>query len=116
MFDNVENIRDLKTYLPTETKSPGSVIVTTQRPKSRQITKEFYNIELQNFNEELDAKLLFMHLERDPADETERALVRETSAIVENLPLIIAIIEKYINESESSVEEFLHIMNVFLNA
>lgn len=116
MFDNVEDIRDLETYLPTETKSRGSVIVTTQRPKSRQITKEFYNIELQSFHEELGAKLLFKYLERDPADETEKALARETSAIVGGLPLAIATIGGYINESESSVEEFLDIMKRSSNA
>lgn len=116
MFDNVEDIRDLETYLPTETKSRGSVIVTTQRPRSRQITKEFYNIELQSFDEELGAKLLFKYLERDPADETEKALARETSAIVGGLPLAIATIGGYINESESSVEEFLHIMKRSSNA
>lgn len=116
MFDNVEDIRDLETYLPTETKSRGSVIVTTQRPKSRQITKEFYNIELQSFHEELGAKLLFKYLERDPADETEKALACETSAIVGGLPLAIATIGGYINESESSVEEFLDIMKRSSNA
>lgn len=116
MFDNVEDIRDLETYLPIETKSRGSVIVTTQRPKSRQITKEFYNIELQSFHEELGAKLLFKYLERDPADETEKGLARETSAIVGGLPLAIATIGGYINESESSVEEFLDIMKRSSNA
>lgn len=116
VFDNVEDIRDLETYLPTETKSRGSVVLTTQRPRSRQITKEFYNIELQSFNEELGAKLLFKYLERDPADETETNLARETSTIVRGLPLAIATIGGYINESESSVEEFLQIMKRSPNA
>ena len=116
VFDNVEDIRDLETYLPTETKSRGSVIVTTQRPRSRQITKEFYNIELQSFDEELGARLLFKYLERGPADEAEELLARETSRIIGGLPLAIATIGGYINESESSVEEFLHIMKRSFNA
>ncbi|MCJ1398272.1 hypothetical protein MMC11_001469 [Xylographa trunciseda] len=110
VFDNVEDIRDLETYLPVETKSRGSVIVTTQRPRSRQITRDFHNIELNSFDDEWGARLLFKYLERDPADEIEESLAREISQIVGGLPLAIATIGGYINESESSVKEFLHIM------
>lgn len=90
--------------------------MTTQRPRSRQITKDFYNIELQSFDEELGAKLLFKYLEQDPVDDAERALARETSMIVGGLPLAIATIGGYINESESSVAEFLQILKRSSNA
>lgn len=116
VFDNVEDIRDLETYLPTETKSRGSVIVTTQRPRSQRITKDFYNIELLSFDEDLGAQSLFKYLEREPADENESNLARETSAIVGGLPLAIATIGGYIKESESSIEEFLQIMKQSSNA
>lgn len=116
MFDNVEDIRDLEPYLPTETKNRGSVIVTTQRPRSRRITRSFYNIELHSFDEEVGAKLLFKYLERAPSDEAEQNLAQETSRIVGGLPLAIATIGGYINESESSVAEFLEIMKRSSNA
>lgn len=116
MFDNVEDIRDLEAYLPTETRSQGSIIVTTQRPRSRQITRSFHNIELESFNEQVGAALLFRHLERLPVDEAEENLARETSRIVGGLPLAIATIGGYINESESSVAEFLEIMKRSSNA
>ncbi|KAL9103692.1 MAG: hypothetical protein Q9163_001286 [Psora crenata] len=116
IFDNVEDIRDLETYLPTETKNRGSVIVTTQRPRSRRITRSFYNIELHSFDEDQGAKLLFKYLEREPNHEAEENLARETSCIVGGLPLAIATIGGYINESESSVAEFLEIMKRSSNA
>ncbi|KAI4251991.1 MAG: hypothetical protein LQ352_004528 [Teloschistes flavicans] len=116
VFDNVEEIKDLEMYLPTETATRGSVIVTTQRPRSQRITKDFYNIELLSFDEEIGAQSPFKYLEREPTDETESDLARETSAIVGGLPLAIATIGGYIKESESSVEEFLQIMKRSSNA
>lgn len=116
IFDNVEEIKDLEMYLPTETEARGSVIVTTQRPRSQRITKDFYNIELLSFDEETGAQSLFKYLEREPTDEAESNLARETSAIVGGLPLAIATIGGYIKESESSVEEFLQIMKRSSNA
>ncbi|KAI4119278.1 MAG: hypothetical protein LQ345_000801 [Seirophora villosa] len=111
-----EEIKDLEMYLPTETEARGSVIVTTQRPRSQRITKDFYNIELLSFDEETGAQSLFKYLEREPTDEAESNLARETSAIVGGLPLAIATIGGYIKESESSVEEFLQIMKRSSNA
>lgn len=90
--------------------------MTTQRPRSRQITEVFHNIELQSFNQEVGAGLLFKYLERQPVDEAEDNLARETSEIVGGLPLAIATIGGYINESESSVEEFLSVMKRSSNA
>ncbi|KAL9015104.1 MAG: hypothetical protein Q9173_000285 [Seirophora scorigena] len=116
IFDNVEEIKDLEMYLPTETEARGSVIVTTQRPRSQRITKDFYNIELLSSNGETWVQSLFKYLEREPTDEAESNLARETSAIVGGLPLAIATIGGYIKESESSVEEFLQIMKRSSNA
>ena len=107
---------DLAPYLPSDTKSQGCIIITTQRPQSQRITKDFYVMELQSLNEERGAKLLFSYLERDPTDETGSDLAHEISAIVGGLPLAITTIGGYINDSGSSLKEFLGIMKQSSNA
>lgn len=107
IFDNVEEINDLNAYLPTKTRTQGSVILTTQKPNPYRITNVFKTIPVESFTRDEGSDLLFKHLRRRHKDEDELEMAREISDILGGLPLAIATIGGYILESDCSISEFL---------
>ena len=107
VFNNVEDINDLNAYLPTHARTQGSVLITTQKSSFFPVTDVFKTIHIRNFSREESSDLLFKYLRRKPVNDNETETARQISDTLDGLPLAIATIEGYINESECSISEFL---------
>lgn len=116
MFDNVEDTNDLNPYLPSKTLSQSSVLITTQKPINFEVTKIFVTIPVESFDRDDAASLLFKYLQRDAADEKDEEIARELSDTVDGLPLAIATIGGYINQSESNLVEYIQTLKHSSNA
>jgi hypothetical protein len=103
----MENVKDLSKYIPLTCKGTSSVIMTTQKPDTFAITKHCINLDITSFGVDDGAQLLFKYLERDSIDEDELQAAEEISEFVEGLPLAIAAIGGYMNQSRSQVQGFL---------
>ena len=62
---------------------------------------------LEPISRDTAAALLFKYIQAEPVDEKEEEIARELSDTVDGLPLAIAIIGGYINQSESNLVEFI---------
>jgi len=107
IFDNMEDVSDLLQYFPLASKGRNSVVMTTQNAQTYPVTKDFLKRELKSFDINDGSRLLFKYLERDAADENEQQASEEISEFVEGLPLTIAAIGGYINQSHSQAKDFL---------
>ena len=107
VFDNMEDVSDLSRYFPLSCKGTSSVIMTTQNAQTYPVTKDFLKLDIRSFGVEDGSKLLFKYLERQAIDESEQQAAEEISKFVEGLPLAIAAIGGYINQSRSQVQGFL---------
>ncbi|KAG8533100.1 uncharacterized protein KY384_001883 [Bacidia gigantensis] len=116
VFDNAEDINDVDPYLPLESNSRGSILITTQRPINFGVTKIFATVEMKSFNRDHAAALLFKYLQRDAADEKEEEMARKLSDTVDGLPLAIATIGGYINQSQSNLVEYTQTLQHSSNA
>ncbi|KAL9036049.1 MAG: hypothetical protein Q9180_004523 [Flavoplaca navasiana] len=107
IFDNVEGIYELTAFLPTVANAKSSIILTTQMSDCNPLTDVFQRFPLQSFKEADASKLLFKCLDREPADEDEEEAARGVSDVVGGLPLAIAAIGGYIQQSDLTILEFL---------
>ena len=107
MFDNVEDLDDLHAYFPLDIKTHGSVIITTQKTDFFAITDTFKTIHVSNFDREEGSALIFKYLQRDPLDNDEVESARRISDLLDGLPLALATIGGYINQTNSVVAEYL---------
>lgn len=107
IFDNVEGVRELSPFLPTVANATSSIILTTQMSDCNPVTEVFQRFPLQSFKEADASKLLFKCLGREPADKDEEEDAREVSEVVGGLPLAIAAIGGYIQQSDLTIQEFL---------
>ncbi len=104
IFDNAESWSSIQPYWPTY--SHGAVLITTQHPDLAQVTS--LELHLKPLSTEMGTELLFKHLRRVtsvPMDERTSA-----ASIVEELgglPLAVAHIAGYIDQSQSSLNGFL---------
>ena len=112
----MEDIDDLNPYLPLETIVRGSIIITTQKPISFSFTKVFASIHVKSFGQDDAAALLFKYIQKEPADEKEEQVARELSDSVDGLPLAIATIGGYINQSGSNLVEYVETLRTSSNA
>ena len=71
------------------------------------VTEVFKRIPLKSFEEDDASRLLFKCLDREPADDDEKEAARGVSDVVDGLPLAIAAIGGYIQQSEITIPEFL---------
>jgi hypothetical protein len=105
VFDNVEEWSIIQTFWPTS--SNGAVIITTQNPDLAQVTKS--ELHLKPLSVESSTELLFSHLRRTILSITNSEK-QVASTIVEELgglPLAVAHIAGYIDQSQSSLDGFL---------
>ena len=107
VFDNAEDSNDLNLYLPLETVVHGSILITTQKPTEFSATKVFGTVPMDSFGRDDAAALLFKYIQAEPADEKEEEIAREISEAVDGLPLAIATIGGYINQSGSNLVDFI---------
>lgn len=110
IFDNVEDIADIERYIPQQTRTRGSVILTTQHPNFRKLNANSHKIQVSSFDDESSVELLFRLLERNPTDDRERSVVGEMTHMFGGLPIAIATIAGAIKEAQSSPHDFLQTM------
>lgn len=116
IFDNVEDINDLTPYIPVETTVQGSIIITTQKLINFPVTKTFKEVPLKSFSRDNAAALLFKYIQKQPTDEKEEEIARGLSDTVDGLPLAIATIGGYINQSGSNLAEYIETLKHSSNA
>ena len=107
VFDNMEDINDLNPYLPLETVVHGSILITTQKATDFSTMKGFGTVPVESIGQDNAAALLFKYIQPEPADEKEKEIARELSDTVDELPLAIATIGCYINQSGSNLVYFI---------
>ena len=100
-------MNNLNPYLPTDSKIQGSVLITTQNPDFFPVTDVFKIINVKSFSRDNGADLLFRYLRRDPVDDEERDSAEKISDLLDGLPLALATIGGYINQTVSNVPEYL---------
>ena len=83
------------------------MVMTTQNAQTYPVTEDFLKRKVKSFDINDGSRLLFKYLERDAADENEQQASEEISEFVKGLPLAIAAIGGYINQSHSQVQGFL---------
>lgn len=107
VFDNMEDVYDLDPFFPKSTNANSSILLTTQMSEITPITENFSRFQLKSFKQADASKLLFRCLDRVPNDEDEEEAAKQVSGNVDGLPLAIATIGGYIQQSEISIPEFL---------
>ncbi len=112
----MEDIDDLNPYLPLETLVRGSIIITTQKPINFSVTKAFATVPIKSFGRDDAATLLFKYIQKEPTDEKEEEVAQELSDTVDGLPLAIATIGGYINQSGSNLTEYIETLKTSSNA
>lgn len=103
----MDDVSDLVQYFPTTCKGRSSIIMTTQNASIFPITRDFLKLDVQSFGIEDGSKLLFRYLDRGASGDDEQQAAEEISKFVDGLPLAIAAIGGYINQSRSQVQGFL---------
>ena len=103
----MEDINDLDPYLTFDTLVRGSVLITTQKPIECSAIKDVDIVTVKSFGRVDAAALLFKYIQAGPTDEEETAMARELSDTVDGLPLAIATMGGYINQSESHLGDFV---------
>lgn len=107
VFDNVERARDIEPFIPRNPTRPGSIILTTQRPDMKQLTRVFRQLPLQSLNASDGSTLLLNYLGKASVDNEDLAKAYEISQFVGGLPLAITVIGGYMNMSNTTLAEFL---------
>ena len=100
-------MNDLNPYLPTDSKTQGSILITTQKPDFFPVTDIFQIVNVKSFSREDGSNLLFRYLRRDPIDEEEKESAEKISDLLDGLPLALATIGGYINQTVSNASDFL---------
>ena len=106
IFDNVEDMNDLSPYIPSEVVGHGSIIMTTQKLINFSVNNVFETVHIKSFGRDDAATLLFKYIQRGPYDEKEEEMSRVLADTVDCLPLAIATIGGYINQSGSDLQEY----------
>ena len=83
------------------------MILTTQLSECNPITEVFKRIPIKKFDSADASNLLFRCLDRDPRDDDEVEAAKSVADVVDGLPLAIATIGGYIQQSEISIPAFL---------
>ena len=112
----MEDINDLNPYLPTDSKIQGSVLITTQKPDFFPVTDIFQIVNVKSFSRDDGCDLLFRCIQRDPIDDKESESAKQLSDLLDGLPLALATIGGYINQTVSTVPEFLENLKRSSNA
>lgn len=107
VFDNLEDMKDSNPYLPTDYRTQTSILMTTQKPDCFPVTDLFHIIDVKSFGREDGSDLLFRYLRRGPIDEEEKESAQQISDLLDGLPLALATIGGYINQTVSDVPDFL---------
>lgn len=101
----MDNFGLLAQYVPTECRSRGTIIITTQKDIAPQWLGDVRIIPVKNLDSNTAADGIFKYLRRNAEDETERKMACDIANHVGGLPLAIATIGGYVNQSKISLEE-----------
>ncbi len=109
MFDNVDDLKYLAEYIPSNPTSKGGIVVTTQLQYFKRLTDVFLGLPLESLDTAAGFDLLFETLgkERWAQDDQEEDAVYEILDIVGGLPLAITTIGGHVKQSGSTLTEFL---------
>jgi hypothetical protein len=116
VFDNVEDINDLTAYFPRDIQSQSAVIITTQKLDFFPITDNFTTISIKNLTREQGSELMFRCMQRAAASEEEEEYARKISDLLGGLPLALATIGGYINQTEDTVSSFFECLKTSCSA
>ncbi|KAJ5756952.1 uncharacterized protein N7511_007134 [Penicillium nucicola] len=101
IFDNIDDVNLLRKYLPCSTH--GAVILTTQSSDFQQMTTS--SIHVQGFVNKKEGAAMFKHYLANKQPEPE--LTETISELVGGLPLALAHIAGFVNQTNCSLTEFL---------
>jgi hypothetical protein len=110
VFDNTEEFHELKFYWPTNLKSRGSIIITSQKSMDA-VPGPHKEIPVTSMTEKEGSELLYNHLKREPRDEKERKVSYKIAEEVGGLPLAIVTIGGFIKKTSCTLEEFMESLN-----
>ena len=112
----MEDINDLNPYLTFVNVVRGSILITTQKPKDFLAMKDVDIVLVKPFGRDDAAAILFKVIQAEPADEKEREMARELSDAVDGLPLAIATMRGYIDQSGDNLGVFIWRLKTSSNA
>ena len=112
----MEDINDLNPYLTFETVVRGSILIMTQKATDLLAMKDVGTVPVKPFCRDDAAALLFKFIQAEPADEKERVMARELPDTVDGLPLAIATMRGYIDQSGDNLGVFIRRLKTSSNA
>ena len=102
----MEDIDDLRHYIPPKIAGHGSIIITSRKPFHPSFAKTHDAIHVKPLGREDAAKLLFKYIRRDPHDENEKETSRVLADMCDGLPLAIAMSGGYINQRGDKLQNY----------